>query len=216
MESLAGLLSSSGVPLVFGSVELGRIWLGLTNGAAATVAFTFSGAFSGSGADGSGADLAAAGVLLFGPRARPLVMCVNSGPGPVGFSSAGLDDVDSPALDVDFSVANGGGPRASMPASAGLKRSASLPGLLLSFFANSGAGDAGFSVFTSKFGRSIPRKLFFLASASGTGFFSSSFGMIGNFDMLFERSSLPRIAIASGTSLGFVMLSDRLSADPSS
>lgn len=211
MDSPAGLLSSSDVPLALGGSELGRIWLGLTNGAAATVAFTFSGAFS-----GSEVDFLAAGVLLFGPRARPLVMCVNSGAGPDGCSWAGLEGEDSPALDVDFSEAIGGGPRANIPANAGLKRSASLLGLLLSFFANSGAGDAGFSAFKSRFGRSTPRKLFFLASASGRGFFSSSLGMMGNLEMLFDRSSLPRNAMASGTSAGFDMLSDRLSVEPSS
>jgi hypothetical protein len=84
MESLAGLLvtgSSSDVPLVLGGSELGTMCLGLTNGTVAAVAFTFSGIFS-----GSGADVLAAGVLLFGPRARPLVMCFNSGAGPDGSS----------------------------------------------------------------------------------------------------------------------------------
>jgi hypothetical protein len=202
---------SSDVPLALGGSELGRMCLGLTNGAAATVAFTFSGTFS-----ASGSDFLAAGFFLFGPRARPLVMCVNSGAGPDGSSWAGLEGEDSPTLDVDFSLAIGGGPRASIPASAGLKRSASLLGLPLSFFANSGAGDVALSSFRSRFGRSTPLKLFFLANASGTTFFSSSLGIMGNFDMLFERSSLPRTAMASGTSVGFEMLSDRLSVEPSS
>lgn len=213
MDSLGLLVTegSSDVPLALGGSELGRICLGLTSGVAATVAFTFSGIFS-----GSGSDFLVAGFFLFGPRARPLVMCVNSGPGPEGSSWTGLEGDDSPAPDVDFSDATGGGPRASIPANAGLKRSANLLDFPLSFFANNGAGDAGLSSFRSRLGRSTPRKLFFLASASGTGFFSSSLGIIGNLDTLLERSSLPRTAMASGTSAGFEMLSDRFSAEPSS
>ena len=69
------------------------------------------------------------GAFLLGPRARPLVICVSCGPGVDGSVTVAL----AGPLDSDSSgalpplVAMGGGPRASIPARAGLNRPASLP-----------------------------------------------------------------------------------------
>lgn len=137
-DCLAGVLVtvlSSGLPLVLKGSELGRTCSGFTSGT--TVAeVTFSGKFP----DSLEACLTA-GALLLGPRARPFVMCCNSGPGAEFSSCAGLvGDTSASALDIDLLVAKGGGPRASIPAKAGLKRPASLLDTADSFDANNGAG----------------------------------------------------------------------------
>jgi hypothetical protein len=200
--------SSSDVPLVLEGTELGRTCSGLTNGVAATSAVTFSGTvFS-----GSVAVCLAAGALRFGPRARPLVMCCSSGAGPVLVSAwtprAG-DSVPS-ALDVDLLVVRGGGPRASIPASAGLKRSASLLALAGSLDANEGAGCTGLSSVAGL----MTRRLFFRARASGMELVGFSRGM--GFDGLSARPRVPLLAIASGSGAGCNGASVFLRTEPSS
>jgi hypothetical protein len=140
MDCLAGVLvtfRSSGGPLALEGTELGRTCSVFTKGTVARLGVPFS------GGDFSGSVLAlAAGALLFGPRARPLVMCWSSGAGPVLIScdAAFTGDSVPSALDVDLLVVSGGGPRASIPASAGLKRSASLLAFAGSLAVNKGAG----------------------------------------------------------------------------
>jgi hypothetical protein len=82
MDCLADVFvtdSSSGVPLVLEGTELGRTCSGFTKGTTATSAVTLCGmVFS-----GSVVACFVAGALRRGPRARPFVMCCNSGAGPV-------------------------------------------------------------------------------------------------------------------------------------
>ena len=184
--------------------------MSLAGGAAATVAVasTFSGTFS-----GSATACLAPGFLRFGPRTRPLVMCCSSGAGFELSSCASLEENVAPSPFEEALLVAGSGPRASIPASAGLKRSASLPGLAESLLMD--AGDC--SGLLSRFGLSTLCKLFLRANASGWVF--SSFGAgsgIGALEILFERLSRFCAAMASGVSAGLDMLSDRFSADPSS
>jgi hypothetical protein len=206
-DFLAGFFitgSSSDVPLALEGSVLGRTCSGLTSGASATFEATFCGTvFSGS------ATALATGALLFGPRARPLVMCWSSGAGPVFSSCVALVGNSVPsALDVDLLVVNAGGPRASMPTKAGLKRLASLPDRAGSFFANKGAGCTGLSSNTGL----MVRRLFFLASASGVSPFGFSGG--GGLDPLSARARAPLLAIASGVGAGSDILSDLFKTVP--
>lgn len=136
-DCLAGVLVtvlSSDCPLVLESSELGRTCSGFTDGTAVLAADVLSSVLSGAAA-------VCLGALLFGPRARPLVMCCNSGGGPDFSSCAGrVGVVSASALDVDPLVAMGGGPRASIPAKPGSKRPASLPDTAGALEANNGAG----------------------------------------------------------------------------
>lgn len=152
-----------------------------------------------------------AGALRFGPRARPLVMCCSSGAGPVFSSCADLvGDTSTSALDVDLFIARGGGPRASIPARAGLNRPASLPDIAGSFVVEAGAGCAGLSLMTGLFAA----KLFLLIRASGMG--SGSFGAAA-FGSLSARFKTFFFAIASGVGGdGLDALSDLFSAEPTS
>jgi hypothetical protein len=122
------------------------------------------------------------GARRFGPRARPLVMCCSSGAGPVFSSCAGLvGDTSTSALDVDLFIARGGGPRASIPASAGLKRPASLPDMAGSFVVEESAGCTGLSLLMGL----LAARLFLRARASGMG--SGSFGGAAAFGSLSAR-----------------------------
>ena len=136
-----------------GSFSVGDLGVGMILGCT----FSFAAAAAGT-ALGLGC-LAAAlwaplGAFLLGPRARPLVMCVNWGPGAEG--SAG--GVEAAGLGWGSSdpfppfVAIGGGPRARRPARPGLKRSArppppgrlcSLAGALVSLCRTGGSGSSG-------------------------------------------------------------------------
>jgi hypothetical protein len=196
-DCLAGIFvtgNSSDVPLVLADTELGRTCSGFTKGTAATDGVTFCGAV----VSGSVAVCFAAGALLLGPRARPLVICCSSGAGPVFRSScpALADDSIPSALDVDLFVVSAGGPRASMLANAGLKRSASLLARAGSLDVNNGAGCTGLSSMTGF----MTRKLFFLARASGVVAFGFSGG--GGFDPLSARPRVPLLAMASGVGAG--------------
>lgn len=208
MDCLAGVFvtfSSSGGPLALEGTELGRTCSVFTKGIVARLGVTFSG-----GVFSDSVVALVAGALLFGPRARPLVMCCSSGAGPVFVScdeSFTGDSVPS-ALDVDLLVVNGGGPRASIPASAGLKRSASLLAFAGSLDVNSGAGCTGLSLTAEV----CERRLFFLARASGVTSFGFSGG--GGFDPLSARPRAPLLAIASGVGAGSVFESDRLREEP--
>ena len=110
----AGFLSGS-VAATLASSVLGEGFVGSSTGAAVAV-----------GAALAFAPAADVGAFLLGPRARPLVICVNCGPGAggsaTGLALAPLSSDRCPAFD-----AIGGGPRASILARLGLKRSASLP-----------------------------------------------------------------------------------------
>lgn len=192
MDCLIGVFvtgSSSDVPLVLEGTELGRTCSGFTNGTV-VMGITFCVVvFS-----GSVAACLAAGALLLGPRALPLVICCSSGAGPVlasPWTALAGDSVPS-ALDVDLLVASGGGPRASIPASAGLKRSANLLAFAGSLEANKGPGCTGLSSIAVF----MTRRLFFLARASGVACFGLSRG--GGFEGLSARPRVPRLAIASG------------------
>lgn len=136
-DCLAGVLVtvfSSDCPLVLERSELGRTCSGFTDG---TAVLAVDALFS----DSSGPAEVCLGALLFGPRARPLVMCCNSGTGPDLSSCAGrVGDVSASALDADPLVAMGGGPRASIPAKPGSNRPASLPDKAGVLEANNGAG----------------------------------------------------------------------------
>jgi hypothetical protein len=85
----------------------------------------------------------AVGARRLGPFARPLVLCVNSGPGPSASFAADLGvwrlSDELLGLAAPEFPANADGPRASSPASAGLKRSDSLLCLTGSFAWLSGA-----------------------------------------------------------------------------
>jgi hypothetical protein len=197
--------SSSDVPLVLEATELGRTCSGFTKGTAAMSAVTFSGSAT--------VCLVAAGALRLGPRARPLVICCSSGAGPVFASSwaARAGDSVPSALDVDLLVVSGGGPRASIPASAGLKRSASLLIFAGSLAVNEGAGCTGLSLMAGL----MTRRLFFRIRASGVELFGFSRGIIG-FDGLSARPRVPLLAMASGKGAGWAGPSVFLRTEPSS
>lgn len=130
--------SANGVLGGFG-VEIGD-WAG---GGESRVGFSF-GSIEPAGATEVVA--AEVGAFLFGPRARPLVICVNFGVEPDPVSSA-PDEVIGRELDIDVlpvedAGAAPGGPLASRPARAGLNRFAkafppgftwNLPGVIASF-----------------------------------------------------------------------------------
>lgn len=121
----------------FFGADSGSLWTGLcllnevcsgSLGLVGSVSAHFMGS-AGLGADAPDAADDAVGAFLLGPRARFFVICVSWGPGSLGsvpFPGAVLFwDPGSPDPWPPF-VPVGGGPRASMPARAGLKRSASL------------------------------------------------------------------------------------------
>lgn len=88
-EALTGVLVTEGSSLVLDGTELGRICSALTSGTLA-IGFTFSPVSSRGASANCGSALLAVGFRRLGPRARPLVMCVNSGTGPVFSTSVGL------------------------------------------------------------------------------------------------------------------------------
>jgi hypothetical protein len=74
-----------------------------------------------------------------------------------------VGDTSTSALDEDLFAARGGGPRASIPANAGLKRPASLPDFTGSLGVNTGAVCTGLMSMDDL----LALRLFFLAKASG-------------------------------------------------
>ena len=136
-DCLAGILvivHTSGCLLVLeGSGQEGTC-SGFSNGTAVLVVIAFSLVCS-------IATEVCFGALLFGPRARTLVMCCSSGAGPDLSSCADwVGDMSASALGVDVLFAMGGGPRASIPANPGSNRPASLPDRAGVLAANRGAG----------------------------------------------------------------------------
>lgn len=117
-EMTCGTTISAFLGVVGGGAFFGVVGFGAGSSSAGFVSWSFDGAF------------------LLGPRARFLVMCISCGPGPAGVSvdaedgaddlagAAPCDDVTSPPPDDPPPGAMAGGPRARIPARAGLKRSA--------------------------------------------------------------------------------------------